>query len=79
MRYLTCADLVEQANDYLDGTGSVQAGVDFDAHLRICEGCQDYLDQLRTTVWLLQRTPPEQLSQETCAQILELFGQRRGA
>lgn len=76
MRELTCADLVEQVTDYLEDTASRQAGIDFYAHLRICEGCQDYLNQMRTTVWLLRRAPLEQLSPEAHAQVLKLFGQR---
>lgn len=73
MRELTCAELVEQATDYLEGTASGRPGMDVDAHLRICEGCRDYLDQMRTTVRFLRYAPPEELSAEAHARILQLL------
>ena len=75
MRELTCAELVEQVTDYLEGAVSGQAAIDFHAHLTICERCEDYFDQMRTTVRLLRCTHPEQLSPEAHARILALFGQ----
>jgi hypothetical protein len=76
MRELSCAELVEQVTDYLEGAVYGHAAVDFRAHLTICERCEDYLDQMRTTVRLLRCTSPEQLSSEAHARILALFGQR---
>lgn len=44
-----CQDVAELLSAYLDGTldAATRAGVD--AHLALCQGCQDYLDQLRAT------------------------------
>jgi predicted anti-sigma-YlaC factor YlaD len=76
MRELTCAELVEQVTDYLEGTVSGQAAVDFRAHLTICERCEGYLDQMRTTIRLLRCASSDQLTPEAQARIIALFGQR---
>ena len=47
---ITCAELVEQLTDLLDGAQDAEARRLTLDHLRDCEGCQEYLDQYRTVV-----------------------------
>ena len=44
---LTCRELVELVTDYLDDILPRQTRDRFEEHLRACEGCATYLDQLR--------------------------------
>lgn len=47
---LTCQELVELVTDYLEGALSAHDQERFEAHLRQCELCAAYLDQIRTTI-----------------------------
>jgi len=47
---LTCAELVEQLTDLLDGAQDAAARRRTLDHLHDCDGCQEYLDQYRTVV-----------------------------
>jgi len=46
----TCAELVEQLTELLDGAQDAQRGQRTLDHLRHCPGCQDYLDQYQLVV-----------------------------
>ncbi|MBA3690179.1 MAG: zf-HC2 domain-containing protein [Actinobacteria bacterium] len=50
MSNLTCREVVELVTDYLEGALDVADRVRFEEHLEECEGCQNYLDQVRTTI-----------------------------
>jgi hypothetical protein len=69
----TCAELVELVTDYLDDALSVEERARFEQHLMICEGCVNYLDQLRMTVSLVGRLRDDDLSPEVTAELLEAF------
>ena len=44
---LTCKEMVELMNDYLEGRLAPAELSDFERHLAYCDGCEDYLRQLR--------------------------------
>ena len=52
---LTCAELVELVSDYLEGALTGGERERFEEHLTICEGCGNYLGQMRTTIALTGR------------------------
>jgi anti-sigma factor RsiW len=54
MQELTCRELVDLVTDYFEGALPVAERARFDAHLADCEGCRLHLDQLRTTIRLVQ-------------------------
>ncbi len=54
-RDLACAELVELVTAYLDGSLDAETRARFDTHLLDCEGCENYLQQFRTTVATLNR------------------------
>ena len=45
--HLTCRDVVEILNDYIDGALDDEQRDELERHLVACEGCLAYLDQLR--------------------------------
>jgi anti-sigma factor RsiW len=47
---ITCREVVELVTEYLDGALSAADRERFEDHLMRCEGCQRYLDQVRTTI-----------------------------
>ncbi len=47
---MTCQELTELVNAYLEGTLPESDQGRFEAHLAICSGCSAYLDQMRRTI-----------------------------
>ena len=56
---LECIDLVEMVTDYLEGALDQELREMVEAHLRMCDGCQVYLKQMRETREYLGHVPPE--------------------
>ena len=78
-RDLTCRELVELVTEYLDGALSPSERERFEAHLALCEGCELYVDQIRTTVELVGESRALEERPEVTA-LLEAFrGYRRRA
>ena len=49
---LTCRELIDFLNEYVDGTLDATRRAAFDAHLRACPDCVDYLSSYRATMEL---------------------------
>jgi anti-sigma factor RsiW len=47
---LRCRQAVELLTDYLEGALSPRAQARLQGHLRACDGCRAYLEQLRATI-----------------------------
>ena len=45
----------------------------FEAHLSVCDGCTNYLDQMRVTIAVVGRVREEDLSDEVKAGLLTAF------
>lgn len=61
---LTCAQLVELVTEYLEGSLAADRRAILETHLLDCDGCVNYIDQMRTTIALTGRlregdVPPE--------------------
>lgn len=52
---LSCKDITEKANEYIDKELSISARVSFRMHLFVCVNCRNYITQLRTTILALGR------------------------
>ena len=50
-----CDHFVEVVTDYLEGAMPERERKRLERHLRICDGCQRYLDQIRKTIDLSGR------------------------
>jgi anti-sigma factor RsiW len=68
-----CNDFVELVTAYLEGTLDPDTEQRFVAHLAECDGCDRYLDQIRTTKRALGRLPAETLTEPTRARLLSVF------
>ena len=55
VEHLTCRELVEVLTDYLEGALEPDERADIERHLVICRGCQNYVEQFRSTIDLLGR------------------------
>ena len=69
----SCRQAVELVTDYLEGALAPSKRQRFEAHLAACEGCDEYLRQVRLTVELLGRVEPEQLSPATRTGLVDLY------
>jgi len=70
---LGCKDLVEAVTDYLEGTMAPGERRRFDRHLAGCEGCQEYLDQLRSVIRVVGRPTVDAVPPGTMAGLLRAF------
>jgi anti-sigma factor RsiW len=51
---MTCQELVELVTDYLEGALPPEDAARFEAHVGSCPGCEAYLEQIRTTIAVMQ-------------------------
>lgn len=58
---MDCNELVELVTAYLDGALDLDTRARFDVHLTECDGCDNYLQQLRTTVKTLGKVDGDEL------------------
>lgn len=72
-RPMSCQELVELVTDYLEDALDPVERARFEAHLRTCEGCDTYVDQLRTTIALSGGLREEQLPGEVEQALLVAF------
>ena len=70
---LACNEFVEIVTDYLEDALDPQRRQRFDAHIAECEGCEVYLEQIRTTVATAGRLRERTLAPETREALLGLF------
>jgi anti-sigma factor RsiW len=71
-RELACQEVVELVTAYLDDALDPNDRERFEEHLVFCDGCQNYLEQMRTTVRLTGHVEQE-LPRELEEQMLEAF------
>ena len=76
-RDIACNELVELLTEYLEGALPPAEVVAVEEHLRGCDACQRYLDQLRTTIGLLGSVPTPTLSDDTVDALLAAFQRTR--
>lgn len=76
---LTCREMVELMTEYLEGAMSPQDRARFEEHLSICEGCTNYIGQLRTTIRATGMLSEESIPDEAREELLAAFRDwRRG-
>lgn len=54
MSHLTCRELIEFLDDFVEGVLPRERHEVFEAHLRICSDCRNYLDEYRRSVGLVR-------------------------
>jgi anti-sigma factor RsiW len=70
---IRCQHVVELVTDYLEGALDSATVTEFEAHLALCPGCAEYLDQIRDTVRSLGRVSLEGLSDTARTRLLAAF------
>ena len=58
---IDCNELVELVTAYLDGSLGQEDRARFDLHLLECDGCENYLQQFRSTVATVGKIPIDDL------------------
>jgi anti-sigma factor RsiW len=72
-RQIVCKQAVELVTDYLEGTLSGRDRTRFEAHLRDCPHCTEYLEQIRRTIAAVGRVEPEALEPEARDELVALY------
>lgn len=70
---LSCQELVELVTDYLEGALGERDRRAFEGHLAGCDGCTEYVEQLRVTIRLTGTIVPEDLSPQAETALLQAF------
>jgi predicted anti-sigma-YlaC factor YlaD len=70
---LTCQEVVELVTEYLEGAMPTADVARFEEHLDLCDGCDHYVDQIRTTIASLGRASDDNLPPETRERLLGAF------
>ncbi|HEV8064758.1 MAG TPA: anti-sigma factor [Acidimicrobiales bacterium] len=76
-RDLVCRDAVALVTDYLEGALTARQRGRLERHLAACDGCDEYLRQMRRTIEVLGRVEPEDLPEEARNALVELLLQYR--
>jgi predicted anti-sigma-YlaC factor YlaD len=70
---MTCKELVEIVTDYIEGSLPAADRILFDEHLLDCDGCRNYLEQMRHTIKLTGRLHEENLTPPQKDDLVRLF------
>jgi predicted anti-sigma-YlaC factor YlaD len=70
---ITCRELVELVSDYLEGALSAADRARFEEHLKGCEPCRTYLEQMRLVIEVSGRLSEESLDPEARDALLDAF------
>jgi anti-sigma factor RsiW len=71
--HITCQEVVELVTDYFEGALPTDETDLFEQHLNFCDGCDWYVDQMRTTVVNVGRLREEDVPAETRDRLLAAF------
>ena len=69
----TCHEVVEIITDYLEGALAPHDRQRVEEHLAGCEGCTNYLEQMRETIRLTGMLTEEQIPEEQKRRLLVAF------
>jgi anti-sigma factor RsiW len=70
---LTCKEIVEIVTDYLEGALPRDRRRAFEAHLAACDGCTEYVRQMRETIRLAGELSEESLEPGFRMRLLDAF------
>jgi predicted anti-sigma-YlaC factor YlaD len=74
---LTCQELVELVTEYLEQALPPPASERFAQHLAKCEGCRNYVNQIKRTIVVLGQTVNLPLSEDEQTRLRTLFRHRQ--
>jgi len=70
---MTCQEVIEVVTAYLEDAMTGEDRSAFEAHLAICDGCEQYLSQMRHTIDLLGQVREDNLHPQTRERLLDAF------
>jgi hypothetical protein len=70
---ITCREIVELVTDYLEGVLPLDEVEAVELHLAYCNGCVNYLDQMREAIRLTGTLLEESLTAELQAELVRAF------
>ena len=73
---ITCQEVVELVTDYLEGALDPDEAALFEQHLNFCDGCDWYVDQMRTTIAAVGRIEEADVPPELRDRLLAAFRDR---
>lgn len=73
MKPLDCNEIVELVTAYLDESLDLETRARFDEHLLDCDGCDNYLQQFRSTVDTVSRIRDDEIAPEFRVRLLNAF------
>ena len=74
-RQLVCQRAVELVTDYLDGALSPRQRARFEAHLRGCPHCTEYLRQIQAVIDATGTVTPKSLAPKARRELVGLYRQ----
>ena len=70
---MTCREVVDLVNDYLEGALTADEAARFERHLGTCDGCARYLEQMRITIEAVGRLGDGDVPPQTRDRLLTVF------
>ena len=70
---LSCQELVEVVTSYLEGALTDAEGEQLERHLETCDGCRQYVEQMRRAIALTGEARPLDLAHEAEDALLAAF------
>jgi anti-sigma factor RsiW len=70
---LSCKELVELVTDYLEGALDEATRARFEEHIAGCDGCTEYVEQMRETIRLVGHLKETQLSAPARVKLMAAF------
>jgi anti-sigma factor RsiW len=74
--HVTCQEVVELVTDYFEGALSPEEAALFEQHLNFCDGCDWYVEQMRTTIATVGRVDDSAIPPAMRARLLAAFRDR---
>ena len=74
---IECRELVEHVTDYLDGVISTELRTRIDHHLADCDGCTEFLHQMRQTAYAARGAETRSLDPAVRITLLQAFRSAR--
>jgi anti-sigma factor RsiW len=71
--HITCQEVVELVTDYFEGALPAEQADLFEQHINFCEGCDWYVEEMRTTVETVGKITEEEIPDETREKLVNAF------
>ena len=72
-RPMDCNELVELVTAYVDDSLDLEERARFDLHLLECDGCENYLQQIRSTVATIGKITADELDPTFRSRLINAF------